>query len=95
MMFIVLLRFSDNRAKAGALMERHKEWIRRGFDDGVFLMTGSLQPNQGGMVMAAGTARTDLETRVNADPFVVEGVVTAEILEVTPSRADERLGFLA
>ena len=38
--------------------------------------------------------RADLQARVEADPFVVENVVTAEILEIDPARADERLGFL-
>jgi uncharacterized protein YciI len=94
-MFIVLLRFSGDKAKAGRFMEGHKDWIRRGFDDGVFLMTGSLEPNRGGMVLAAGVPRADLEIRLSGDPFVVEGIVDAEILEVTPSRADSRLGFLA
>jgi hypothetical protein len=28
------------------------------------------------------------------DPFVAEGVVSAEILEIAPGRADERLKFL-
>jgi hypothetical protein len=41
-MFIVLLRFSDNKHKAAGFMNGHNEWIRRGFDDGVFLMVGSL-----------------------------------------------------
>jgi len=31
---------------------------------------------------------------VNGDPFVAENVVSAEILEITPSKADERLKFL-
>jgi hypothetical protein len=31
---------------------------------------------------------------VDADPFVAEGVVTAEILEISPSQADARLDFL-
>jgi len=94
-MFIVLLRFSDNKAKAGQFMEGHKQWIGRGFDDGVFVMTGSLQPNRGGMVLVTGASRAQLEARVNADPFVAERVVEADILEVAPSRADPRLGFLA
>lgn len=34
-MFIVLLKFSGNKAQAGQFMEGHKEWIKRGFDDGV------------------------------------------------------------
>jgi hypothetical protein len=32
--------------------------------------------------------------RVALDPFVVEGVVSAEVLEITPSVTDERLAFL-
>lgn len=93
-MFIILLRFSDNKGNAGQFMEGHKEWLKRGFDDGVFLLAGSLQPNLGGGVVAHDTSRSDLESRVNTDPFVAEKVVEAEILEITPSKADARLDFL-
>ena len=93
-MFIVLLRFSANKGQAGQFMEGHKEWIKRGFDDGVFLLVGSLQPNLGGGIVAHNTALADLQGRVNADPFVIDNVVSAEIIEITPSRADERLRFI-
>lgn len=93
-MFVVFLRFSANRARAGEFMDGHNAWIRGGFEDGVFLMTGSLQPAAGGAVLAHGLSREDLERRVAEDPFVAEGVVTAEILEIAPGRTDERLAFL-
>jgi uncharacterized protein YciI len=93
-MFIVLLRFSDNKGQAGQFMEGHKEWIKRGFEDGVFLLGGNLQPSLGGGVVAHNTSLADLQSRVSADPFVAQNVVSAEILEITPSRADERLKFL-
>jgi uncharacterized protein YciI len=93
-MFIVLLRFSSNKARAGQFMEGHKEWIKRGIDDGVFLLVGSLQPNSGGGIVAHNTSLPDLQRRVNDDPFVAEDVVSAEILEIAPSRADDRLKFL-
>ena len=93
-MFIVLLKFSDNKGQAGQFMEGHNEWIKCGFDDGVFLMVGSLQPNLGGGVMAHNTSLSDLQSRVNADPFVMENVVSAEIIEISPAKADERLSFL-
>ena len=70
------------------------EWIQRGFDDGVFLLVGSLQPNLGGGIMAHNTSLSDLQSRVNGDPFVVENVVNAEIFEIAPSKADEQLKFL-
>jgi uncharacterized protein YciI len=93
-MFIVLLKFSDNKDQASQLMEGHKEWIKRGFDDGVFLLAGSLQPNLGGGIVSHNTSLSDLQSRVNDDPFVAENVVSAEILEITPAKADERLNFL-
>lgn len=93
-MFIVLLRFSTNKSRAGELMQGHNAWIKRGFDDGVFLLTGSLQPNMGGGVVAHNTSLAELQERVNSDPFVAENVVAAEILEITPSRASDQLSFL-
>ncbi|WP_193369398.1 YciI family protein [Pelagibius marinus] len=98
-MFIVQLKFAENKGQAGQFMEGHKAWLQQGFDEGVFLLAGSLQPNDqggagGGGIVAHNTSREDLEVRVKADPFVVEKVVNAEIIEMTPSRADERLSFL-
>ena len=93
-MFIVLLKFADNQAQAGQFMDGHKEWIRRGFQDGVFLVAGSLQPNLGGGIVAHNTSRSELHARVNEDPFVLKKVVSAEILEITPGKTDERLQFL-
>ena len=93
-MFIVLLKFSDNKTQAGQFMGGHNAWVQRGIDDGVFLLVGSLQPNQGGGILVHSTTRSDLERRVNDDPFVVAKVVTAEILEISPTKVDERLNFL-
>jgi uncharacterized protein YciI len=93
-MFVVLLKFAADRAKAGQLMDGHKDWLKRGFDDGVFVLAGSLQPNLGGGIVAHNASLAELQARVNADPFVAENVVTAEILEIAPSRADERLKFM-
>ena len=88
-MFIVLLKFSDNKGKASQFMEGHKEWIERGFDDGVFLLVGSMHPNLGGGIVAHNTSLSDLQSRVNTDPFVAEKVVKADFLEISPSKADK------
>lgn len=93
-MFDVLLKFSENKRKAGDHMEGHNKWIKQGFDDGVFLLAGSLEPGLGGSVITRNTSLPELQERVNNDPFVAENVVSAEILEISPKKADERLGFL-
>lgn len=93
-MFIVLLKFSDNKGQASQFMAGHNAWIKNGFDDGVFLMVGSLQPQLGGTLLAHNLSRSELENRVNDDPFVAQNIVSAEILEVSPAKADQRLAFL-
>jgi uncharacterized protein YciI len=93
-MFVVLLKFSENKGKAKDHMDGHNQWIKQGFEDGVFLLVGSLQPNLGGSVIAHNTSMPELQERVNNDPFVAENVVNAEILEIDPKKADSRLSFL-
>jgi len=92
-MFIITLRFAD-KTKAPQFMDGHNAWIKRGFDDGVFLLVGSLWPNAGGAILADNGLRADIEARMQEDPFVAEGVVSGEILEITPGRTHERLAFL-
>jgi len=93
-MFFVLLRFSDNKAQARQYMDAHNRWLQGGFDDGIFLVAGSLQPGAGGAIVAHGCTRAALEQRIDGDPFVAAGVVTPEILEVTPAKAGEQFAFL-
>ena len=93
-MFIVFLRFSARCDQAGQLMQAHKDWLQRGFDDGIFLLAGSLQPQAGGMILASGLTQAQLEERLNGDPFLAEDVVQAEIVAVTLAKADPRLAFL-
>ncbi len=93
-MFIILLKFSVNKSKASEFMEGHNEWIKLGFDDDIFLLVGSLQPGLGGSVIAHNTTLSELQERANNDPFVKNNIVTAEIIEIEPNKADERLSFL-
>ena len=94
-MFVILLRFSDNFENAGQFMSEHNKWVQRGFDDSVFLLAGSIQPKLGGAIFAHDTSMSELQKRVNDDPFVIENVVDAEILEVSPGKMDKRLQFLS
>jgi len=92
-MYVIILRFAD-KTKAPRLMDGHNAWIRRGFDDGVFLLAGSLLPGAGGAILAHNASQPEIEARVQDDPFVAEGVVSPEILAISPGRKDERFDFL-
>lgn len=96
-MFIIKLSFSleqnldhsETESKAKRFMPAHLEWLQRGYDNGVFLVSGSLKPELGGGIIAHNITREALDKLLQDDPFV-----TPEIIEIVPSKADERLTFL-
>ena len=93
-MYIVLLKFAEHKDQAPLHMDAHNAWLKQGFDDGIFMLAGSLQPRRGGAIMCHGCSHDELQARVARDPFVAARVVDAEILEISPSKADQRLSFL-
>jgi len=93
-MFVTFLKFTENRAAAFQFMAAHNDWIARGFADGVFLCAGSLQPAAGGAILAHGESRSAHDARIAADPFVAQGIVTAETYEVDAKRTIPALDSL-
>lgn len=94
-MYVVLLRFSASKAQAPEHMSGHQDWIKRGVDEGVFFLVGSIRPGQGGAILAAGLQPEALEARIAEDPFVIHDVVRAEVIGIDPNLTDPRLAFLA
>lgn len=93
-MFVVLLRFSANKANASQFMDGHNAWLRDGFQKGVFLLAGTIQPKQGGAVVAHNATLEQIQEIVEKDPFVAENVVAAEIIDIAPSKTATPLNFL-
>ncbi len=93
-MFVVQLKFSTNRSRASEWMEQHKSWLQRGFDDGVFMASGSLRTQPGGCIVAHGLDMAGLQQRLSEDPFVAHDVVSVEVIDVAMSKAEPRLQFL-
>jgi uncharacterized protein YciI len=79
-MVFIQLKFSGNKALAKEYMAEHNAWLQRGFDEGVFLLSGSLKGGTGGVILA-NVSGSELDARIASDPFVERGVVSADIVE--------------
>jgi uncharacterized protein YciI len=91
-MFIVLLRLADG-SKVAKHLPGHRDWLQRGFDDGVFVLTGAIPDAGGGVVLATDLTSGDLADRLAIDPFVVHGVVTPDVVALDVTMHDPRLAF--
>jgi uncharacterized protein YciI len=92
--FIILLTYTKPLDEVDRHLAGHKAWVKQGFEDGVFILSGGQRPRTGGALLALGDDRSAIQTRADCDPFVLAGVATAEVIEVVPSTLDDRLNSL-
>jgi uncharacterized protein YciI len=93
-LFIVILEYTAPLAEIDKALEAHRAWVRQGYCDGVFLVSGPQTPRKGGAILAHNIDRAALEARLALDPFQQAGLVTHHITEMAPRFADPRLNFL-
>lgn len=93
-MFVVFLRFTENKPRAQEFMSEHNAWVKQGLNEGLFLVVGSLDAGKGGCIIARGGDAQTLQSYISRDPFVFENIVVAEIHPITPSMASDECLFL-
>jgi uncharacterized protein YciI len=93
-MFIVLLTYTKPLDEVDRHLAAHRAWVKKGFEEGVFVLSGGQHPRTGGALLALGGDRATIQTRVDHDPFLEAGVATAQLIEVIPSTLDDRLDWL-
>lgn len=89
-MFILSLTYVKPTEAADAVMAPHMEWVKQGYDKGLFLASGRKVPRTGGVILAKGE-RAEIEAFVAADPFAVHGIADYEITEMALTTVIEGL----
>jgi uncharacterized protein YciI len=93
-MYVIVLRYKWPLSEIDKHIAAHREWLRKNYADGTFLVSGRQRSGAGGFILAAAIEREQLDTTLAADPFAENDLADYEIIEVAPSMADERLSFL-
>ncbi len=71
-------------------MDAHIAWLDVHYAAGVFLASGRKVPREGGVILAGGVSREEVEAIAAGDPFAVAGVCAYRITEflATKTSAD-------
>jgi uncharacterized protein YciI len=93
-MFVLLLTYIKPLDEVDALMRKHMAWLNEQYDAGRFVVSGRQIPRTGGVILARGDDREEIEALAAGDPFVAGGVATCEVIQFRASQTAKGFGDL-
>jgi uncharacterized protein YciI len=84
--FVLLLAYTKPLDEVDALMRKHMAWLNQQYAAGRFLVSGRRIPRTGGVIVALGDDREEIEAIAASDPFVTGGVATVEVIQFRASQ---------
>lgn len=89
-MFIIELTYKAPLADIDASMPAHMKFLRTHYAAGTFVASGRQIPRVGGIILAVGDSREEIEAIAREDPFCRRGLAEARVIEFRVSqKADD------
>jgi uncharacterized protein YciI len=89
-MFVIELVYKADLSAIDAHMAAHVRFLKKYYASGNFLISGRKIPRDGGIILAVGKSRLEVEAIVQEDPFHKHGLADFRIIEFRASqRADD------
>jgi uncharacterized protein YciI len=89
-MFIIELTYKAALDRIDAQMTEHVKFLKKHYASGNFVVSGRKIPRDGGIILAVGESREQIEQIIKEDPFCKCGLADFRIIEFrTSQRADD------
>jgi len=89
-MFVIELIYKADLSRIDAHMRAHVAFLKKYYASGNFLVSGRKIPRDGGIILAVGKSREEIQAIMEGDPFVERGLADVRIIEFRASqRADD------
>ena len=89
-MFVIELTYKAALAEIDAHMAAHVIFLKKYYASGNFLVSGRKVPRDGGIILAVGKSREQIEAIIQEDPFYQRGLADFRIIQFRASqRADD------
>ena len=89
-MFVIELVYKAGLDAIDAHMAAHMKFLRKYYKSGNFLVSGRKIPRDGGIILAVGKSRQEIEAIAREDPFYAKGLAEVRVIEFRASqRADD------
>jgi uncharacterized protein YciI len=89
-MFVIELTYKVDLAKIDEQMAAHVAFLKKYYASGNFLVSGRKIPRDGGIILAVGKSREQIEAIIQEDPFHERGLADFRVIQFRASqRADD------
>src|SRR5262245_11980723 len=85
-MFVIELTYTAGLADIDASMAAHVRFLKKYYAAGNFLVSGRKVPRDGGIIMAVGSSREQIEAIAKEDPCYTRGLARFRIIEFRASQ---------
>ena len=85
-MFVVELNYTVDLKEIDAHMRAHVAFLKKHYATGTFLVSGRKIPRDGGIIIAVGKDRQQIEAIIEEDPFVARGLADYRVVEFRASQ---------
>ena len=85
-MFVIELTYKADLTEIDAHMAAHVVFLKKYYAAGSFLVSGRKIPREGGIILAVGRTRQEIEAIMAEDPFFKEGLADFRIVEFRASQ---------
>ncbi len=80
-MFLLLGRYLKPVDEIEVHLEGHRAWVRTHAEAGHVIAAGREVPLRGGLLIAVGVTRDEVDRMIAADPYITEGVAEYDVRE--------------
>ena len=85
-MFVIELLYKVPLATIDASMAAHVAFLNKYYAAGKFIVSGRKIPRDGGIIIAVGSTREEIEAIVREDPFVTRALADFRVIEFRASQ---------
>lgn len=91
-MFVIELNYRAPLSEIDAHMKAHMKFLEKYYASGHFVVSGRKIPRDGGIILAVGHDKQELETIMAEDPFCTRGLAEVRIIEFRASQRAPDIG---
>ena len=87
--FIILIHYIDTVDRINEIRPRHREFLEKGYSEGIVLFSGPQVPRTGGLIAARGKSTDEVKKFFSEDPYQKEKAAEYQFIEFEPVHYQE------